>query len=63
MIDCNKLTERQKLIVVLHELGHLKCLVEEMLEAKSPWHLAKDMCLNPHLRLEVENENQDLQVR
>ena len=51
MIDYKKLTERQKLIVVLHELGHLKCMVEEMLEAKSPWHLSKDLCLNPRLKL------------
>jgi hypothetical protein len=49
MIDCKTLTERQKLIVVLHELGHLKILIEEMLEVEPPWHLAKDMALNPHL--------------
>lgn len=54
MIDCNKLTERQKLIVVLHELGHLKSLIEEMLEIKPPWNLAKDMALNPHLKLEAK---------
>jgi hypothetical protein len=51
MINYESLTERQLLLVVLHELGHVKSMLENKRngDLKEVWNLAEDLVRSPFL--------------
>lgn len=56
------LTDRQKLALVLHEMGHLKALIEEaMSTSSSAWNFAEDLALNPAFHKEEAVEKSTTQ--
>ena len=51
MIEYKSLTDRQLILVVLHELGHVKSMLENERKGdlKEVWNLSEDLVRSPFL--------------